>query len=137
VGNRGVIQTVYTVFHHFELAHQLPVAATTSGTLIDSGTDHRIAMAFSIAALRATAKTEIRGAEAAAISSPNAATPPSRAMFLLKPSLAPYHKRLRVPTQRKLPIFAAGNLPSTLPRSRLGRRRSVHQPPAKVVFDTK
>jgi 3-phosphoshikimate 1-carboxyvinyltransferase len=40
------------------------------GGQIDSGTDHRIAMAFSIAALRATGDTEIDGAEAAAISFP-------------------------------------------------------------------
>jgi 3-phosphoshikimate 1-carboxyvinyltransferase len=40
------------------------------GAQIDSGTDHRIAMAFSIAALRATGDTEIHGADAAAISFP-------------------------------------------------------------------
>ncbi len=40
------------------------------GAQIDSGTDHRIAMAFSIAALRASGDTEIHGAEAAAISFP-------------------------------------------------------------------
>ncbi|HEX4154970.1 MAG TPA: 3-phosphoshikimate 1-carboxyvinyltransferase [Acidobacteriaceae bacterium] len=40
------------------------------GAQIDSGSDHRIAMAFSIAALRATGDTEIHGAEAASISFP-------------------------------------------------------------------
>jgi len=40
------------------------------GAAIDSGSDHRIAMAFSVAALRATGDTEIHGAEAAAISFP-------------------------------------------------------------------
>lgn len=40
------------------------------GAAIDSGSDHRIAMAFSIAALRATGDTEIHGAEAASISFP-------------------------------------------------------------------
>ncbi len=40
------------------------------GGTIDSGFDHRIAMAFSVAALRAEGETEIRGAEAAAISFP-------------------------------------------------------------------
>jgi 3-phosphoshikimate 1-carboxyvinyltransferase len=40
------------------------------GAPIDSGDDHRIAMAFSIAALRATGDTAIHGAEAAAISFP-------------------------------------------------------------------
>jgi 3-phosphoshikimate 1-carboxyvinyltransferase len=40
------------------------------GAEIDSGGDHRIAMAFSVAALRAQGDTLIRGAEAAAISFP-------------------------------------------------------------------
>ncbi len=40
------------------------------GAEIDSGSDHRIAMAFSIAALRATGDTAIHGAEAASISFP-------------------------------------------------------------------
>ena len=40
------------------------------GAEIDSGDDHRIAMAFSIAALRASGNTEIQGAEAASISFP-------------------------------------------------------------------
>ena len=40
------------------------------GAEIDSGTDHRIAMAFSIAALRATGDTVIHGAESASISFP-------------------------------------------------------------------
>jgi 3-phosphoshikimate 1-carboxyvinyltransferase len=49
---------------------EIPGNQTLHGASIDSGTDHRIAMAFSIAALRATGDTEIRGAEAAAISFP-------------------------------------------------------------------
>jgi 3-phosphoshikimate 1-carboxyvinyltransferase len=40
------------------------------GAEIDSGADHRIAMAFSIAALRADGDTVVHGAEAAAISFP-------------------------------------------------------------------
>jgi 3-phosphoshikimate 1-carboxyvinyltransferase len=40
------------------------------GATIDSGHDHRIAMAFSVAALRAEGDTEIQGAESAAISFP-------------------------------------------------------------------
>jgi 3-phosphoshikimate 1-carboxyvinyltransferase len=40
------------------------------GAEIDSGGDHRIAMAFSVAALRAEGQTLIRGAESAAISFP-------------------------------------------------------------------
>ena len=43
---------------------------TLQGAQIDSGCDHRIAMAFSVAALRACSETEILGAEAAAISFP-------------------------------------------------------------------
>ena len=43
---------------------------TLHGAEIDSGGDHRIAMAFSVAALRAQGETLIRGAESAAISFP-------------------------------------------------------------------
>jgi 3-phosphoshikimate 1-carboxyvinyltransferase len=49
---------------------EIPGSQTLHGAQIDSGADHRIAMAFSIAALRATSDTEIHGAEAAAISFP-------------------------------------------------------------------
>src|ERR1700761_2717015 len=48
----------------------IPGKQQLHGAQIDSGTDHRIAMAFSIAALRATGETEIHGAESAAISFP-------------------------------------------------------------------
>lgn len=51
-------------------APEVPGNQRLHGARIDSGTDHRIAMAFSIAALRATGDTEIHGAEAAAISFP-------------------------------------------------------------------
>ncbi len=40
------------------------------GAAIDAGDDHRIAMAFAVAALRASGPTEIHGAESAAISFP-------------------------------------------------------------------
>jgi 3-phosphoshikimate 1-carboxyvinyltransferase len=40
------------------------------GAEIDSGGDHRIAMAFAVAALRAEGQTVIRGAESARISFP-------------------------------------------------------------------
>ena len=43
---------------------------TLHGATIDSGGDHRIAMAFSVAALRAQGDTLIQGAESAAISFP-------------------------------------------------------------------
>ncbi len=49
---------------------EIPGGQTLHGASIDSGDDHRIAMAFSIAALRAEGDTEIRGAECAAISFP-------------------------------------------------------------------
>ena len=49
---------------------EVPGNQQLHGAQIDSGDDHRIAMAFSIAALRATGDTEIHGAEAAAISFP-------------------------------------------------------------------
>ena len=60
--------------HHDGLT--IPGNQTLHGATIDSGAeagggnDHRIAMAFSIAALRATSETQIEGAEAAAISFP-------------------------------------------------------------------
>lgn len=49
---------------------EIPGDQRLHGAPIDSGTDHRIAMAFSIAGLRAEGETEICGAEAAAISFP-------------------------------------------------------------------
>jgi 3-phosphoshikimate 1-carboxyvinyltransferase len=49
---------------------EIPGNQTLHGASIDSGSDHRIAMAFAIAALRATGDSEILGAEAASISFP-------------------------------------------------------------------
>jgi 3-phosphoshikimate 1-carboxyvinyltransferase len=49
---------------------EIPGNQTLHGATIDSGSDHRIAMAFAIAALRATGDTEILGADSAAISFP-------------------------------------------------------------------
>ena len=57
-------------FTEFEDGLDVPGGQSLHGATIDSGTDHRIAMAFSIAALRATSESEIEGAEAAAISFP-------------------------------------------------------------------
>jgi 3-phosphoshikimate 1-carboxyvinyltransferase len=48
----------------------IPGGQRLRGGVVDSGLDHRIAMAFSIAALRAEGETEIRGAEAASVSFP-------------------------------------------------------------------
>ncbi len=57
-------------FTEYEDGLDIPGGQTLHGATIDSGSDHRIAMAFAVAALRATSETEIRGAEAAAISFP-------------------------------------------------------------------
>ncbi len=57
-------------FTEHEDGFDIPGNQQLHGAAIDSGSDHRIAMAFSIAALRATSDTEIQGAEAAAISFP-------------------------------------------------------------------
>ena len=54
----------------FEDGLDVPGGQTLHGATIDSGGDHRIAMAFSVAALRAVGETRIQGAESAAISFP-------------------------------------------------------------------
>jgi 3-phosphoshikimate 1-carboxyvinyltransferase len=54
----------------FEDGLDVPGGQTLHGATIDSGGDHRIAMAFSVAALRADGDTLIKGAESAAISFP-------------------------------------------------------------------
>jgi 3-phosphoshikimate 1-carboxyvinyltransferase len=54
----------------FEDGLDVPGGQKLHGAAIDSGGDHRIAMAFSVAALRAEGETLIRGAESAAISFP-------------------------------------------------------------------
>jgi 3-phosphoshikimate 1-carboxyvinyltransferase len=54
----------------FEDGVDVPGGQTLHGATIDSGGDHRIAMAFSVAALRAEGETLIKGADSAAISFP-------------------------------------------------------------------
>jgi 3-phosphoshikimate 1-carboxyvinyltransferase len=54
----------------FEDGLDVPGGQQLHGAVIDSGGDHRIAMAFSVAALRAEGETVIQGAESAAISFP-------------------------------------------------------------------
>ncbi len=54
----------------FEDGMDIPGGQTLHGAAIDSGGDHRIAMAFSVAGLRAEGDTLIHGAESAAISFP-------------------------------------------------------------------
>ncbi|MGO8719421.1 MAG: 3-phosphoshikimate 1-carboxyvinyltransferase [Acidobacteriaceae bacterium] len=54
----------------FEDGLDVPGGQVLHGAEIDAGDDHRIAMAFAVAALRATGQSEIHGAESAAISFP-------------------------------------------------------------------
>jgi 3-phosphoshikimate 1-carboxyvinyltransferase len=54
----------------FEDGLDVPGGQALHGAAIDAGGDHRIAMAFSVAALRAEGETLIQGAESAAISFP-------------------------------------------------------------------
>jgi 3-phosphoshikimate 1-carboxyvinyltransferase len=54
----------------FEDGLDVPGGQQLQGAEIDAGGDHRIAMAFSVAALRASGDTLIRGSESAAISFP-------------------------------------------------------------------
>jgi 3-phosphoshikimate 1-carboxyvinyltransferase len=54
----------------FDDGLDVPGGQTLHGAVIDSGGDHRIAMAFAVAALRADGETLIQGAESAAISFP-------------------------------------------------------------------
>jgi 3-phosphoshikimate 1-carboxyvinyltransferase len=54
----------------FEDGLDVPGGQTLHGATIDAGGDHRIAMAFSVAALKAEGDTLIQGAESAAISFP-------------------------------------------------------------------
>jgi 3-phosphoshikimate 1-carboxyvinyltransferase len=54
----------------FEDGLDVPGGQRLHGATIDSGNDHRIAMAFSVAALRAEGETRIEGAESVAISFP-------------------------------------------------------------------
>ena len=64
------LKAMGATFTEFEDGLDIPGGQTLHGAAIDSGLDHRIAMAFSIAALRAEGDTEIQGAEAAAVSFP-------------------------------------------------------------------
>jgi 3-phosphoshikimate 1-carboxyvinyltransferase len=64
------LKAMGATFTEHEDGLEIPGNQHLHGAQIDSGSDHRIAMAFAIAALRATGDTEIHGAEAAAISVP-------------------------------------------------------------------
>jgi len=54
----------------FDDGLDIPGGQSLHGAIIDSGDDHRIAMAFSVAALRAEGDTLIQGADSVAISFP-------------------------------------------------------------------
>ena len=58
------------VVEEFEDGLRIPGGQELHGTSLDSFGDHRIAMAFAVAALRAEGETEIKGADAAVISYP-------------------------------------------------------------------
>ncbi len=64
------LKAMGATFTEHEDGLDIPGNQHLHGASIDSGADHRIAMAFSIAALRAEGESEIQGAEAAAISFP-------------------------------------------------------------------
>ena len=57
-------------YTEYEDGLDIPGGQHLHGGTIDSGSDHRIAMAFSIAALRASSETLIEGADVAKISFP-------------------------------------------------------------------
>jgi 3-phosphoshikimate 1-carboxyvinyltransferase len=54
----------------FDDGLDVPGGQMLHGATIDCGGDHRIAMAFSVAALRAEGETRIQGADSVAISFP-------------------------------------------------------------------
>jgi 3-phosphoshikimate 1-carboxyvinyltransferase len=64
------LKAMGATFTEFPDGLEIPGGQTLHGATIDSGGDHRIAMAFSVAALRAEGETLIDGAEAAGISFP-------------------------------------------------------------------
>ncbi|RXH56884.1 3-phosphoshikimate 1-carboxyvinyltransferase [Granulicella sibirica] len=64
------LKAMGATFTEYEDGLDIPGGQTLHGATIDSGLDHRITMAFAIAALRAEGETEIDGAEAAAVSFP-------------------------------------------------------------------
>jgi 3-phosphoshikimate 1-carboxyvinyltransferase len=64
------LKAMGATFTEHEDGLEIPGNQQLHGAQIDSGFDHRIAMAFAIAALRATGDTKILGADAAAISFP-------------------------------------------------------------------
>lgn len=66
----GNLRAMGAEVEEFEDGLDVPGGQSLHGAAIDSGSDHRIAMAFSVAALRASGDTLIQGADSAAISFP-------------------------------------------------------------------
>jgi 3-phosphoshikimate 1-carboxyvinyltransferase len=64
------LRTMGAKVEEFEDGLRIPGGQKLHGASVDSFGDHRIAMAFAVAALRAQGETEIRGADAAVISYP-------------------------------------------------------------------
>jgi 3-phosphoshikimate 1-carboxyvinyltransferase len=64
------LRTMGAKVEEFEDGLRIPGGQKLHGASVDSFGDHRMAMAFAVAALRAQGETEIRGADAAVISYP-------------------------------------------------------------------
>ena len=64
------LRAMGAVVEEFEDGLDVPGGQQLHGGVVDSDGDHRIAMAFAVAALRAEGDTLIQGADAAAISFP-------------------------------------------------------------------
>ena len=64
------LRAMGAVVEEFEDGFRVPGGQQLQGAEVDSAGDHRIAMALSIAALKAKGETKVRGAEAVAISFP-------------------------------------------------------------------
>jgi len=66
----GNLRAMGARVEEFEDGLDVPGGQQLHGAVVDSGGDHRIAMAFAVAALRAEGETQVLGADAAAISFP-------------------------------------------------------------------
>jgi len=64
------LRAMGAMVEEFEDGFRVPGGQQLHGAVVDSAGDHRIAMALSIAALKAKGETRIRGAEAVAVSFP-------------------------------------------------------------------
>ena len=64
------LRTMGAEVHEFDDGFRVPGGQLLHGAEVDSAGDHRIAMALTVAALKATGESKIRGAEAVSISFP-------------------------------------------------------------------